>query len=189
MFNDLVLTRVEMEWRGLLLRPWRDSDAPAVLRGLTDPEFTRWNTPKSSITDENGAQRYVRERARGWQRGDSASFAVVEDGTVLGGVALNRIDWWMRSARVSYWTLPEARGRRLASRALEACTRWAFHDLGLHRLELGHAMGNDASCAVARNCSYDLEGTLRGAMLDPAGGFRQMHLHARVAPDRQPTSG
>ncbi len=182
--NGPVLTMVEMEWQGLLLRPWRDADAPVVLRGLTDPEFRRWNTTKSSFTDEADALRYVQERTRGWRRGDLASFAVLEDGAVLGSVALNRLDWWMRSGRASYWTLPEARGRRVASRALEACSRWALCELGLHRLELGHAIGNTASCAVARNCSYALEGTLRGAMLDPDGGFREMHLHARVADDR-----
>jgi RimJ/RimL family protein N-acetyltransferase len=181
-----MLPTVDIEWRGLLLRPWRAADAPAVLRGLTDPDFTRWNTPRSSITDEQGALRYVRARARAWERGEGASFAVVENGAVLGGVAVNLVDWWVRDARVSYWTLPEARGRRLASRALEGCSRWAFEELGLHRLQLGHALGNDASCAVARHCAYRVEGTLRGAMHDPGGGFRSMHLHARIADDPWP---
>lgn len=184
-----MLRSVELEWHGVLLRPWRDEDAPTVLRGLSDREFRRWNTPKSTITDEEGALRYVRERARGWQAGEAASFAVLENDVVLGSVGINLIDWWMSTARVSYWTLPEARGKRLASRALEACTRWTFDELGLHRLELGHAIGNDASCAVARHCAYQVEGTLRGAMLDPGGGFRPMHLHARLAGDPVPAEG
>ncbi len=181
MLNGRVLQPVEIEAYGLLLRPWEAGDEAVALRGLTDPEFRRWNSPMVEVTDAEGAREYIRNRARGWRRGDMATFAVTEDGVVGGSVGVALIDWRMRSGRVGYWTLPEARGRRLAPRALEACTRWAFRDLGLHRLELGHAVGNDASCAVARRCAYSHEGTLSGAMLDPAGGFRAMHLHARLA--------
>jgi RimJ/RimL family protein N-acetyltransferase len=186
---------VVLAFEGVLLRPWRVADAPAALRGLTDPEFRRWNTPRSPVVDEAGAVRFIRARAEGWESGRQASFAVIEagedraagaDGAVLGSVAVNLIDPWMRSGRMSYWVLPEARGRKLATRAVEAATRWAFDALGLHRLELGHALGNVASCAVARNCGYLVEGTLRGIMHDPAGGFRPMHLHARLATDPPP---
>jgi RimJ/RimL family protein N-acetyltransferase len=180
-FNGRMPHPVEIEAYGLLLRPWRAGDEPAALRGLTDPEFRRWNSPLVEVTDEEGARAFIRNRAKGWERGDSATFAVVEDGAVCGSVGIGAIDPRMRRGRVSYWTLPQARGRGLARRALEACSRWAFGDLGLHRLELGHALGNAASCAVALRCAYEYEGTLRGAMIDPAGGFRAMHLHARLA--------
>ena len=36
--------------------------------------------------------------------------------------------------------------------------------LGLHRLELGHALGHDASCRIAGTCGFAYEGTLRDAM-------------------------
>lgn len=181
MLNGRVLKPLEIKAYGLLLRPWNTGDEAAALRGLTDPDFRRWNSPQVGVVDEAGARAYILNRAKGWQRGDMATFAVVEDGVVLGNVGVAALNWHMRSGRMAYWTLPEARGRRVATRALEACTRWAFGDLGLYRLDLGHAIGNAASCAVARHCAYDCEGTLRGAMIDPAGGFRPMHLHARLA--------
>ncbi len=186
MLNVGVLETVEIQAYGLVLRPWEEGDLDFALRGLTDPDFRRWNVPLAHISDAQGALGYIRSRQQGWRRGDMATFAVLEDGVVGGSVGIAMIDRKMRSGRVGYWTLPEARGRRLASRALEACTRWAFGDLGLYRLELGHAVGNDPSCAVARHCAYGAEGTLRGAMTDPAGGFRAMHLHARLADDPAP---
>ncbi|MDI5965085.1 GNAT family N-acetyltransferase [Streptantibioticus silvisoli] len=172
---------VEISADGLLLRPWREEDAPRLLRGFTDPEFRRWSTPRVTVADERDAVDVIRGRALGWRRGDTASFAVTEDGVVVGSVALNLIDWFEHSARVSYWTLPEARGRGIAIRALERAGSWALGELRLHRLELRHAVGHQASCAVAQACGYALEGTLRGAMIDPAGGFRALHVHGRVA--------
>ncbi|WP_241968063.1 GNAT family N-acetyltransferase [Streptomyces sp. ICBB 8177] len=182
-----MLRPVEIEAYGLLLRPWEEDDAPEALRGLTDPDYLRWNPPAARpVEDIEGAIDFVRTRALGWRRGETASFAVLEDGVIRGHIGLNSIDPRTCGGRVGYWTLPEARGRRLASRALEACTRWAFRDLGLHRLELGHAVGNGPSCGVARRCGYAYEGTLRDALPDAGGGFHAVHLHARLATDPAP---
>ncbi|MGW2366143.1 GNAT family N-acetyltransferase [Streptomyces sp. NPDC001667] len=175
----------------LLLRPWEDGDLEAVLRGIADPEFRRWNAISVPPPDEEGARAFLGRRADGWEQGDSVGFAVTAQAegpdVVVGSVGLSAIDRVQRSARVSYWILPEFRGRGYASRALEALTRWAFHEeLRLHRLELGHALGHDASCRVAERCAYGLEGTLRGALPGSDGGMWDIHLHARLATDPEP---
>jgi RimJ/RimL family protein N-acetyltransferase len=78
--------------------------------------------------------------------------------------------------------LPAARGTGVAARAVGALVGWALGDVGLHRLELVHAVANTASCRVAGKAGYALEGTLRSAMLH-ADGWHDMHLHARVNGD------
>jgi [ribosomal protein S5]-alanine N-acetyltransferase len=88
-------------------------------------------------------------------------------------------DGW---AEVSYWVLPAARRQGLAVSAVEAVTRWAFDDLGLHRLVLEHSVHNEASCRVAGRTDFELEGTLRRSLLH-ADGWHDVHLHARLAPD------
>ncbi|MGW0735119.1 GNAT family N-acetyltransferase [Streptomyces sp. NPDC002851] len=60
--------------------------------------------------------------------------------------------------------------------------------MGLHRVDLGHALGNEASCRVADRCGFTPEGVLRGFL--PAkqpGVFHDMHLHARLATDLAPS--
>lgn len=174
---------VEIEAYGLLLRPWRHADAEPLLRGLNDPEFLRWNTLTAEVADPADARAYVDGLSQGWESGDTATFAILRDGVVCGSVGLALVNREVGNAWIGYWTLPEARGRRIASRGLEVCSRWAFEELGLLRLELGHAVGNDASCAVAGHCGYRDEGVLDGVLPDPAGGFRPMHRHARLAVD------
>jgi RimJ/RimL family protein N-acetyltransferase len=68
-------------------------------------------------------------------------------------------------------------------------TRWAFTQPGLHRFELDHALGHDASCRIAERCGYPYEGTLRGAMWEAGrhDAFRDAHLHARLATDPEPS--
>ncbi|MFG2721096.1 GNAT family N-acetyltransferase [Streptomyces sp. NPDC048416] len=184
---DLPLTPAGLLGHGLRLRPWHEDDVQTLLRGVTDPEYLRWNTHNVPVDDEEGAAELLRQRALGWARGEFATYCVTDESTaaVLGHVGLNSINWPLRCARVGYWTLPEARGRGVAGHALELITRWAFDEIGLHRMELGHAVGHDVSCRVAERGGYPAEGTLRGAMFGAGrrDTFRDLHLHARLATD------
>ena len=80
---------------------------------------------------------------------------------------------------------PEARGRDVAARALRLVSDWLFTEIGLHRIELAHAVANAASCRVAAKAGYVLEGTKRRQTLHP-DGWHDMHLHARLDSDPAP---
>lgn len=178
---------------GLHLSVWdagSQGDAEAWLRGITDPEFKRWNTPLVEVTDLEGSRQMLRMRARAVLEGRTMAFRVADaaDDRVLGSVSVQEIDIRMRVARVGYWVMPEARGRGVATHALALASSWALRDLGLHRLELAHAVGHEASCRIAGRCGFPVEGTLRGAMHEAGrrDAFRDAHLHARIATDPEP---
>ncbi|MEU2385796.1 GNAT family protein [Streptomyces sp. NPDC012461] len=185
--------RPELHGHGLRLGRW-DPDSAAHadtwLRGTTDPDFLRWNTRLEPATDRAAARAALRGRARRDADGSTASFRVMDaaDGTTLGHIGLNEIHPVLGHARVGYWILPEARGRGVATRALLLTARWALTELGLHRLELGHVVGHEASCRIAERCGFPLEGTLRGALFESGrrDAFRDAHLHARLATDPEP---
>lgn len=185
--------RGELRGLGLLLRPWdvrHEADVEAWLRGMTDPEFLRWNTPMTRIEGLTDARESLRLRARSDEEGASVSFCVADtvDGRALGHIGINEIDRVLPAARVGYWVLPEARGKGVARRALLLAARHAFTAMGLHRMELGHALGHEASCRIAERCGFRAEGTLRGAMFESGrrDRFRDVHLHARLAADPEP---
>lgn len=183
----------EKRGHGLRLRPWNaesDTDVAAWLHGLSDPELQRWNTPLKIVRDIDSARESLRSRAEAAVDATGVSFCITEadTGEVLGHIGVNEIDHVMSCARIGYWVLPEARGRRVATRALFVAARFAFTDLGLHRLELGHALGHEVSCRVAERGGFRYEGTLRGAMFEAGrhDAFRDVHLHGRVATDPEP---
>ncbi|MEU3840771.1 GNAT family N-acetyltransferase [Streptomyces sp. NPDC028635] len=177
----------------LRLRRWNpasDADVETFLRGCSDPEFQRWNTPLRPIATLADARATLRAKADAADAGTGVAFCVedADSATPLGHIGVSRIDRAMRSATVGYWVLPEARGQGVATRALAVASRWVFTDLALHRLELDHAVGHDVSCKVAERCGFRYEGTLRGAMWEAGrrDAFRDCHLHARLATDPEP---
>jgi len=66
--------------------------------------------------------------------------------------------------------------------ATERLSRWAFEDLGLHRLRLCHSTTNPASCRVAEKAGYSFEGIRRSA-LPHEDGWHDEHLHSLVRGD------
>lgn len=167
---------------GLVIRPWSPDDAPAVYEAFQDPVLRHWHPREAESVDE----------ARGWidgWRGDwaeerDAHWAVADATTdaVVGRISLRHIILADGQAEVAYWTMPSARGRGVAPRALTALSDWALDELGLHRLELTHATANEASCRVALKTGFAHEGTKRSAGLH-ADGWHDMHLHARIRGD------
>lgn len=169
---------------GITLRPWRPDDAPAALDALNDPAIALWNP--GPVSDLDAAARWIARRAD-WSGGDHASLAVAdaEGGALLGSVSLHRI--YDGGASIGYWTVAAARGQGVASTAVTAMSDWAFEELGLHRIELCHAVANPASCRVAQHAAYPLEGTLRESFRYGDGRRYDEHIHGRLATDRSAT--
>jgi RimJ/RimL family protein N-acetyltransferase len=69
-----------------------------------------------------------------------------------------------RCGEIAYVIAPHARGRGLATEAVQLLTRWAFVTLGLERAELKIDPANSASIRVAEKTGYQREGLLRSAV-------------------------
>ncbi|MGW6306727.1 GNAT family N-acetyltransferase [Streptomyces niveus] len=159
----------------LELRPWDDSDIRPLIDVYRDPVLRRWT--RLPVTGVEDALRWLEIQRDGWRSGERFSLAVIEEGRLVGNVALKRgAD---RRAEVGYWTAAGARGRGIAPRALEALTGWAFGALpGVTRLELLHQVDNAASCRVAEKTGYVYRRTLPARPPFPLDG----HEHVREAP-------
>lgn len=168
------------------LRPWTPRDLDAARVALTDPDIQRWRAPRPDDGNARHDPKAWLERRIGfWAEGVHACFLVMDavTGEVLGDVSVQHIDRTLRAAEVGYWLMPHARGRGVATHAVDTATRWAFGALGIHRMTLIHAAPNTASCAVAKRTGYALEGVMRDGLLLPDEGFHDEHLHARLATD------
>lgn len=93
------------------------------------------------------------------REGRAFEFLVIDtDGrTVLGAAGLNRIDPLHRSANLGYWVRDSQRGRGIATEAARALIRHGLENLGLVRIEIVVAQGNQASAKVARKAGAALE--------------------------------
>lgn len=163
----------------LVLRPWQAGDEHAVVKAYADPDIRHWHD-RSMDGDEAAA--WVAHWAGRWQAETGAGWAITIDDVPVGQISLRTFEHGDGISEVSYWLLPQARGRGAATTALRTVAGWGFETLGLHRIEVEHATQNTASCRVATRAGFPLEGTRRGAYLQ-SDGRHDAHLHARLAGD------
>jgi RimJ/RimL family protein N-acetyltransferase len=171
---------VELRAGELLLRRWRGDDADAYWAALQLPGGRIWHGSTLETRDDLVA---AVARRRDWTTGDHASWALVDGAELLGSISLHRIDREQDDGEIGYWIAPAARGRGLAGLAVEAACRWGFADLGLHRIQLFHAVENVASERVAQKAGFSCEGRLRQSHRYGDGRRHDELLWARLATD------
>lgn len=166
---------------GVVLRPWRPDDAPALAAAYADPDIQRWHTMSLDAIE---AGELIDRWATAWAEERGAGWAVVgpAGGPVLGRVGFRVMHLADGAAEVAYWTAPWARRRGVAVAAVRVLADWALGPAGLHRLDLLHSTGNAPSCRVAVAAGFAPEGTMRSAVLH-GDGWHDMHLHGRVRGD------
>ena len=171
------LDPVELSGSHISLRPWDRRDAYAVAAARRHPAIKMW----SPETAQPESVEVWLTAQMDWSSGTRASFAVVdtESGILAGGVRLYRIDRTSGEAQVGYWTVQSMLGRGIATQAVIAVTDWAFSELLLHRIELGHAIDNPASCRVAHGAGYPLQAILKASYRYGDGRLHDEHLHVR----------
>ncbi|PWJ51154.1 Protein N-acetyltransferase, RimJ/RimL family [Quadrisphaera granulorum] len=107
------------------------------------------------------------EQFRSWSANDGRTadvgFSVVERATdeLAGHVTLWGATWWDRSAELAIILGPDHQGRGLGPDAVAVLLRYAFDELGLHRVALKVWAYNDRALAAYRRAGFTEEGRLR----------------------------
>jgi [ribosomal protein S5]-alanine N-acetyltransferase len=167
---DQVSRRINLPAEPLLdgttaLRPWRDTDLPALVRACQDPEIARWTRVPPDYTEADG-RAFLLQRYDMAFAGMAAPFAIVRapDGELLGSIALMRFAWEHQRGEVGYWLAADARGEGHVTRAVRLICAWGVRVLRLERIDLLAATGNEASQRVAERSGFTREAVLRSYM-------------------------
>lgn len=90
---------------------------------------------------------------------------VAPGGRIVGTTGLNQLNETNQLANLGYWLRTDATGHGYATRATRLVARYGIQRLGLRRVEILMAVGNEASKKVAERAGAHFEGTLRDRLL------------------------
>ncbi len=155
----------------VVVRPFVDSDFPAVRAALRDPEVVRLTGSRPIVWD-----RPAEERLRAWYRTrgeqtDRLDLAVEEraTGAWAGEVVLNA--WDPANLTCNFRTMfgPQGRDRGLGTEAARLIVGYGFEQLGLHRIALEVYSFNPRARRAYEKVGFVAEGVLRDALRTPQG--------------------
>lgn len=143
----------------VLLRPFEDTDIPALHRWMNDPAV-RGGIIRTWPMNQINARAWFEERKSSLS---ALAFIIeyMEDSTSIGVVGLQDIHWIHRKAEVWIMLGDKTRwGQGLASEAVLLMKQYAFSSLGLEKLYLHVSTVNPAAEKVYRNTGFIEEGRL-----------------------------
>ncbi len=91
------------------------------------------------------------------------------DGRCAGSIDFKRTDWVAGASEIGYMTCPWARSEGFMTEAVRALAVWGLSKVGLERVELRIATGNQASQQVTEKAGFVREGVARNAGYVHAG--------------------
>lgn len=144
------------------LRPVCRDDRDNFVRWLNDPETRRYLKtflPITPMSEEAWIDKL---------KDDVHNIVLVIEvsGKPIGIIGLHRINW--KDRRATTGTVigdAEFRGRRIGRRAKNLLLRYAFHDLGLNKIDSSVIAFNERSLRYSLACGYKREGRRRQHIL------------------------
>ena len=172
----------ELETTSLRLRPWMESDAPALHAAFGDAETMRfWDRrPMRDVTETTALIRGSRSADPQYH----AAYAITLRATGEPIGMINYHDRRPQNRRLAVgWILTRARRRQgLMREAVPALLNYCFDQLDTHRIEARIEADNAPSVALANWLGFQREGLMRDWMFVD-GQPRSPHMHALLRPD------
>lgn len=150
----------------LILRPFTLSDAPQVkqLAGTWEIADTTLSLPHPY--EDGMAEKWIKTHHSGFREGSEVIFAIVPSKTdILCGAIGLRIAPENFRAEIGYWFGKPYWGKGYCTEAAQEILRYAFKDLGLHRIHSSHFSRNCASGRVMQKIGMTHEGCFRQHIL------------------------
>jgi RimJ/RimL family protein N-acetyltransferase len=155
----------------LLLRPWTESDAPA-LRAAIDEDVGHLKPWLSWTLEEPATLEHTQERLREYvdqyRSGQASRYAITPEyqpSLILGGAHLNsRVG--PAAHDIGYWVRRSAARQGIAAAAVSALVVHCFSHRNVDRLVIQCDVANTASAALARVLGFQFSGTVDTAWPD-----------------------
>mgnify|MGYP001033107392 CR=1 FL=1 len=157
-----------------MLRRLEEKDAPFMLEWMQDKTITcNFRYPFANMTLEK-ARYFIKYSFDE----ENQHFAITDDkDEYLGTVSLKHISETDHNAEYAIVTRKKAHGTGIAARATMEILKYAFSDLGLHRIYLTVLSDNIAARQLYENCGFELEGEFQD-MIRLGGRYRNQAAYA-----------
>ena len=170
---------------GYRIRELSLDDAPALAAAYerNREHLEPWEpTRPDSFFTVDGQSASIAGQLAATEQGTVAGWVLTHGDQIVGRVNLNNLVMGvLRSASIGYWTDAEHLGRGLARGAVEfACAQ--AQGRGLHRVEAGTLLHNEASQRVLEGCGFEYYGTAP-KFLFINGAWRDHRLYQRILHD------
>ena len=121
-------------------------------------QWLPWLDATNSINDETA---FISNSLEEYENREGVFYTIRLNGSIIGTISLNWIDWGNKGAGVGYWLSEDQTGNGYVTKSCIRLMEHCFDDLNLHRFVLEAAVENIPSCEIADRIGMRLEGVCK----------------------------
>lgn len=168
----------------IVLRPFRFEDSTQLYQAVHESlqELSPWMSWANQAYSVATAREYITITRARWEERTLFAFAITRGEEILGGCTLSSIHAVYQYCNLGYWVRTSQHGQGIAGRAAQLAARFAFEKVGLVRVEIVIAVGNQASIRVAEKIGAHYEGVLLNRMVVGKSVY-DAHMYSLIPSD------
>ena len=162
-----MLSSIQLIDGDVLLRPFRFTDSAQLYEAVHESlkDLKPWMSWATDAYTEMTAREYITIARARWDEHTFYGFAITRGEEIVGACTLSSIHPIYHFCNLGYWVRSSCHGHGIAGRAARLTARFAFEHLGLIRVEIVIALGNQSSIRVAEKIGAHDEGILLNRMV------------------------
>lgn len=174
-----------IETKRLIIRAPQIGDGQLLSEAMHESyaSLQPWMTWARAEPDPILSETNVRRSMARWILREDLFMVLVhkEEGLILGGSGLHRMNWDVGKFEVGYWVRTRYQAQGYIQEAASAITQFAFAQLEAKRVEIRCDANNVRSAKIPEALGFKLEGILQNDALDVKGEkLRDTKVYARI---------
>ncbi len=167
----------------LTLRRFTPDDAQVMFDTWANDErvtrFLTWCPHKSP----QATRELLEDWCAAYENPNTYNWAIEFDGKLIGNISIVQIKESLESVELGYCMGYDYWNKGLMSEATKEVLDFLFTEVGVHRIDLRHAVKNPASGKVAQKCGFIFEGTQRECFKTFSGEFLDISYYGMLRSD------
>lgn len=123
-------------------------------------EWLPWLDGTTSVED---TKEFIQSCLKNYAENQGITASILFNGVIVGVVSYNHMDWTNKIAYIGYWLGEEYQGNGIMVRVVWVLTDYAFHHMGLNKVEIRAAEENEKSRVIPEKLGFVNEGCVRQA--------------------------
>lgn len=108
-------------------------------------------------------------------------FVIKVENKFAGLIGFSNSDYINRKVEIGYWLLPEYQHKGIMTRCVRVVVNWAVNMLGIKRIAICCADGNNESNAIPKRLGFRFEGIQRCGELLSSGEYADINVYSFIS--------
>lgn len=111
-------------------------------------------------------------------------FAIIKNNEFAGLIGFKDTDNQNKKTEIGYWLSEKHQKQGIVTKSVDKLCDFAFNSLGINRIQIKCAVGNDSSKNIPKKLGFKFEGIEREGELLTGGVFAHLEIYSKLRSDK-----